>query len=98
MLKAMKEKVIQFGKKSAGKVTAATLALGSFLSVAAPTFAAPATGNADLDAVLTQLNDGATSMKTGALWIIGAVILIAIGIFGIRWIWGIFRGWMSMAK
>lgn len=97
-VKEVGKKALGLAKKGAGKVAAGTLALGAMLYSASPTFAAVSTGNADLDGVITTLDEGATSMKIGGLYVIGAIILIAIAIFGIRWIWGIFRGWMSMAK
>lgn len=101
MLKKLKEigkKANLHMKKAAGKVAAGALAVGAMLYSASPTFAAVSTGNADLDSVITQLDEGATSMKVGGMYIIGAIIVIAIAIFGIRWIWGIFRGWMTQAR
>ncbi|USG68558.1 hypothetical protein NDK47_27550 (plasmid) [Brevibacillus ruminantium] len=97
-LKSLGQKVVTKGRQGAKKIAAGALALAAFVTAATPSFAAVNTGNADLDNVIGTLDEGATSMKVGALYVIGAVILIAIGIFGIRWIWGIFRGWMSMAK
>jgi TrbC/VIRB2 pilin len=94
MLNWLKGKASKLSKKA---VAAATSAM-AVMAMASSAFAAPSTGNTDLDNVITQLETGATSLKTGAIYVIGFIILIAIAIYGIRWIWGIFRGWMAAAR
>lgn len=85
-------------KKVATVTSAMTMALGAYLYSSTPTFAAPNTGNADLDTLVGAMETGATSMKTAAMYIIGFVILIAVVLLGARWAWGVFRGWMAAAK
>lgn len=59
--------------------------------------AVPASANSDLDAVTGELINGADSMKTNALLIIGVCIAIFIVVFGIGWLMSIFKKKMSKA-
>ena len=54
--------------------------------------------NTDLNTVLTMLTDGAGDLKTAGLVIIGIVVAAGITFFGARWLWNMFRGWMSRAS
>lgn len=92
-MKKILDKVNQHRKK----VTAAVSTLALF-TMAKSSFAASNTGSADLDTLIGSMETGATSMKTGGMYIIGFVILIAVVLFGAKWLWGLFRGWMSAAK
>lgn len=59
--------------------------------------ALPASANADLDSMTTELIDGGDSMKTNGLLIISLCIGIFIVVFGIGWLMGIFKKKMSKA-
>jgi type IV secretory pathway VirB2 component (pilin) len=61
-------------------------------------FAAPNTGNADLDTILTTLDSGLTTIKTGGLYIVGGVVVIAVVFFGARWLFNMFRSWLARAQ
>jgi len=76
-------------------VMSLTLALSS-MSMA---FAAdPATGNTDLDTMLGNMTGGLDSIKVGGLYIVGAVITVAVVFLGGRWLWSLFRSWLSRAS
>ncbi|SHJ54335.1 hypothetical protein [Paramaledivibacter caminithermalis] len=84
--------------KNNKKLTVMTLALTMALSSASMCFATGAnTGNADLDTLIGNMESGLTSIKTGGLYIIGAVIVIAVVFLGGRWLWNLFRSWLSRA-
>lgn len=88
----MLKKGIASFKKFTSKGTALMMAFALMLMAAVP-----ASANADLDAVTTELVDGADSMKTNALLIIGVCIAIFIVVFGIGWLMSIFKKKMSKA-
>lgn len=92
-MKKFFEKLNKHRKKATAAVSTAALLLMAQVS-----HAAPATGSDDLDTLIGSMETGATSMKTGGMYIIGFVILIAVVLFGAKWLWGLFRGWMSQAK
>lgn len=76
------------------------LVLGSMLASASinTCFADSITGNGDLDTVLGFLNDGTENLKKGGLYIIGVLIVIAVIFFGARWLFNMWRSWMSRAQ
>lgn len=92
-MKKFMEKVNKHRKKVTTGISAFAL-----MAMAKTSLAASNTGSADLDTLIGSMETGATSMKTGGMYIIGFVILIAVVLFGAKWLWGLFRGWMSAAK
>lgn len=88
MLKNAVSKVKGWKRKtSVGMMALAAMALSAF----------PASANTDLDTVTGELIDGADSMKTNALLIIGVCIAIFIVVFGIGWLMSIFKKKMAKA-
>lgn len=58
----------------------------------------PDTGNEDLDEKLVDLGGALEAIKNGALIIIFWAIVIAISIFGARWLWQRFKIWMHFGS
>lgn len=86
-------------RKARAKVSAIATATAAFaLFAAQKTYAAANTGSTDLDTLIDSMETGAQSMKTGGMYIIAFIILIAVVLFGARWLWGVFRSWMASAK
>lgn len=73
----------------------ATMATGAVVSLFSGTSAFAA--NPDLDTAVTSLTDGIGDLKTNALVIIAAVILVIVVVFGIGWLVGIVKRMMSKA-
>lgn len=82
---------LQKGKKF---IATASMAVSAFALSAIPAFAST---TSDLDTVTGELVDGANSMKTNAMTIIGVVIAIFVVVFGIGWLMSIFKKKMSKA-
>ena len=86
--------------KSFLQIQKKNLVLGSILAISSfnTCFADSITGNGDLDTVLGFLNDGTENLKKGGLYIIGVLIVIAVIFFGARWLFNMWRSWMSRAQ
>lgn len=93
MLKKVIGQVLNGVSKGKKFVVTASMAVAAIAMSAVPAFAA----NPDLDAVTTSLVTGATDMKTNALTLITAIILIIVVVFGISWLINIFKKKMSKA-
>lgn len=88
-------KLLKSVKRNSKKVIFMTF---TSMAVAVPCMAGtPATGNTDLDTIIGSMDTGLASIKVGGLYILAAVILIAITFFGARWLWNMWRSWMSRA-
>lgn len=82
-----------------GKSIISTLcAMLVMVAMAVPTFAAANTGNTDLDGLIDSMETGLDTIKTGGLYIVAAVIVIAVVFLGARWLWNMFRGWLAKAQ
>jgi hypothetical protein len=81
------------------KVAMSTLVTVTAVSTACvPAFAAGASGNADLDTLIQSMTDGLDTVKKGGLYIVGAIIVVAVVFLGARWLWNMFRSWLSRAQ
>lgn len=97
MFKNIKERVKKFVKENK-KVLGLGLTLGITTMGSIASATGPNTGNTDLDTIISSMDSGIASMKAGGLYIIGAVIVVAVTFFGARWLWNMFRGWMARAQ
>ena len=88
------KKVIEFVKKRKVIFLGTTMAATNLLH----SFATPNTGNTDLDTIIGSMEVGTESMKAGGLYIVGIVIVVAVVFFGARWLWNMWRGWMSRSQ
>lgn len=65
-------------------------------STGLPDMPPPDTGNEDLDEKLTDMGGALEALKNGAMIIIFWAIVIAIGIFGARWLFIRWKMWMGL--
>lgn len=89
-------KLTEFIKKRKELFLGTSIAMASTISSFAD--GGPATGNSDLDVVIASMESGTDSIKKGGLYIIAFVILVAVVFFGARWLWNMWRGWMSKSQ
>lgn len=54
--------------------------------------------NEDLQQLTGEMTGAVTTISGQGLIIVGAVIGIAITFYGGKWLWNMFRGWMSRAQ
>ena len=87
-------KLRKFLNKSKNVALGTVLALTSSVSA----FASPATGNTDLDTLITSMEEGTNTIKTGGMYIVALIIVIAVVFYGARWLWSMWRSWMSRAN
>lgn len=90
-------KVVKYVKRMSKKAVFMAFMLMAMTTQAFAT-EGPNTGNADLDVILGNMDSGLDTIKTGGLYIISGVILIAIVFFGARWLWNMWRAWMARAQ
>lgn len=86
--------------KNNKKLTTMSLALTMSMASASLCFADGSganTGNSDLDSMIGTMHGGLTSIKTGGMYLVGAVITVAVVFLGGRWLWNLFRGWLAKA-
>lgn len=94
----MLEKIKNFVKKNKKlMVTASAIAVTTLPTFASATSTTPNTGNTDLDTLINNMTSGLDSIKVGGLYIISAIIVIAVVFLGGRWLWNLFRSWLSRA-
>lgn len=79
------------------KVTVSTVIAATAMSTVGFCAEGANTGNADLDVLVGNMESGLGSIKTGGLYIISAIIVIAVVFLGGRWLWNLFRSWLSRA-
>jgi hypothetical protein len=89
----MKNLITRISGKVSKKASAVCLAVFMLAFTALPAFAA----NVDLDDATADLTTGITDMKTNALVIIAACILVIVVVFGIGWLINIVKRNMSKA-
>ncbi|USG68559.1 fibronectin type III domain-containing protein (plasmid) [Brevibacillus ruminantium] len=67
-------------------------------STGLPDLGDPDTGNEDLDGALDKLKDGLEPIKNGGMIVVFWCILIALALFGLLWIFQIWKKWMAGAS
>lgn len=77
------------------KTFASSLAIGTSAMILGSN---TAHANADLEQLTGEMTGAVTTISSQGLIIVGAVIGIAITFFGGKWLWNMFRGWMSRAQ
>lgn len=93
----MKKALLSFFSKQKKKLVTLTASLSVMAMMAASAFAAPNTGNTDVDAILTEMEGGFTTAKTAFIYLAIAAVPITLIVVLFFWLRGKFKQSVSGA-